>query len=155
MSDNTTLNVGTGGDVYAADDISGVKFQRIKLVHGTDGVNAGDVATSNPLPIATPGSSRSDTYTTNVAGTTVDVSTKPCKHFGLQIVKSGAVTVWTVALEVSLDGVNFTTVLTHTESDGDLAVIWNPAPIAGLYFRSRCITRTGGTNVTAYIVGMN
>lgn len=51
MADNTTTNVGTGGDTIATDDVGGVKFQRIKLVHGADGVNAGDVATGNPLPV--------------------------------------------------------------------------------------------------------
>ena len=50
MADNTTLNAGTGGDVIASDDIGGVKFQRIKLIHGADGVNAGDVAEGNGLP---------------------------------------------------------------------------------------------------------
>lgn len=51
MSDNTELNPGYGGDVYAADDIDGIKFQRVKLVHGADGVNDGDVATGNGLPV--------------------------------------------------------------------------------------------------------
>ncbi len=51
MADNTVLNAGTGGDVYGSDDIGGVKFQRIKLIHGADGANAGDVATTNPLPV--------------------------------------------------------------------------------------------------------
>jgi hypothetical protein len=35
MSDNTTLNVGTGGDVYASEDISSVKYSLVKLVSGT------------------------------------------------------------------------------------------------------------------------
>ena len=35
MADNTTLNTGTGGDVIATDDCSGVKFQRMKLNDGT------------------------------------------------------------------------------------------------------------------------
>lgn len=51
MADNVTLNAGSGGDTFAADDISGVKYQRVKLVHGADGANDGDVASSNPLPI--------------------------------------------------------------------------------------------------------
>lgn len=51
MADNTTLNAGSGGDVIASDDIGGVKYQRVKLIHGADGVNAGDVADSNPLPV--------------------------------------------------------------------------------------------------------
>lgn len=52
MADNTTLNAGSGGDVIASDDISGVKYQRIKLIHGADGTSAGDVSTSNGLPVA-------------------------------------------------------------------------------------------------------
>src|SRR5947207_2270061 len=51
MADNTVLNAGSGGDTYGSDDISGVKYQRIKLIHGADGTNAGDVAIANPLPV--------------------------------------------------------------------------------------------------------
>jgi hypothetical protein len=40
-TDNTTLNPGTAGDVIASDDIGGVKFQRVKLIHGADGTNLG------------------------------------------------------------------------------------------------------------------
>lgn len=56
MADNITLNLGTGGDVSAADDIGGVKFSRIKLIHGADGTNDGDVAATNPLPVKVVGS---------------------------------------------------------------------------------------------------
>ncbi len=41
MADNTILNSGTGGVSLADDDIGGVKYPRIKLIHGADGVNAG------------------------------------------------------------------------------------------------------------------
>jgi hypothetical protein len=51
MADNTQLNSGTGGDIIAADDIGGVKVQRIKIIHGDDGVNDGDVSRNNPLPV--------------------------------------------------------------------------------------------------------
>lgn len=54
MADNTVLNAGAGGDTIASDDIGGVKFQRMKLIHGTDGVNAGDVSNVNPLPVNFP-----------------------------------------------------------------------------------------------------
>ncbi len=54
MADNTTLNAGSGGDVYGSDDISSVKYQRVKLIHGVDGTNDGDVATTNPLPVRRP-----------------------------------------------------------------------------------------------------
>jgi hypothetical protein len=52
MADNTTLNTGTGGDVIASDDITGVKYQRVKITLGADGVNDGDVSSSNALPVS-------------------------------------------------------------------------------------------------------
>lgn len=55
MADNTTLNTGTGGDVIGTDDIGGVKYQRVKLIEGADGVNDGDISASNPLPVSTLG----------------------------------------------------------------------------------------------------
>lgn len=54
MADNTVLNPGAGGDTCAADDIGGVKYQRVKLVLGADGSNDGDLASGNPLPVAAP-----------------------------------------------------------------------------------------------------
>ena len=51
MADNTDLNAGSGGDTIATDDIGGVKFQRVKLIHGADGTNDGDVSSANPLPV--------------------------------------------------------------------------------------------------------
>lgn len=51
MSDNTTLDAGSGGDTIATDDISGVKFPRSKIVIGADGTNDGDVSSANPLPV--------------------------------------------------------------------------------------------------------
>ena len=50
MADNITLNSGSGGDSVGADDIGGIKFSRIKLIHGVDGTNDGDVALTNPYP---------------------------------------------------------------------------------------------------------
>lgn len=50
MADDVTLNAGSGGDVIAADDISSVKFQRVKLTLGADGVNDGDISSTNPIP---------------------------------------------------------------------------------------------------------
>jgi hypothetical protein len=50
MADNLALTPGSGA-VGAADDIgAGVLAQRIKIIHGVDGVNDGDVASTNPLP---------------------------------------------------------------------------------------------------------
>lgn len=50
MADGIAVTPGIGGTI-ATDDISGSHYQRIKLIHGSDGVNAGDVAALNPLPV--------------------------------------------------------------------------------------------------------
>lgn len=38
MADNLTLNAGSGGDTVAADDVGGVKYSRVKVSQGSDGV---------------------------------------------------------------------------------------------------------------------
>lgn len=53
MADNFVTNAGSGGDTFAADDIGGVKYTRIKAIHGADGTNDGDVSRTNPLPVQT------------------------------------------------------------------------------------------------------
>jgi len=53
MPDNIGYTPGAGATV-AADDIDDVKYQRIKLVLGADGVNGGDVAADNPMPVQDP-----------------------------------------------------------------------------------------------------
>jgi hypothetical protein len=39
-----------GSYTFDSDDVGGKHYARIKLIHGADGVNAGDVALANPLP---------------------------------------------------------------------------------------------------------
>lgn len=53
MADNFLVNGTTqaGGVSVGGDDIAGIFYERVKLIHGTDGVNAGDVSTSNGLPV--------------------------------------------------------------------------------------------------------
>lgn len=162
MADNTTLNAGSGGDVIASDDISGVKFQRIKLIHGPNNTNDGDVEKANPLPVGKFFSSRSDTYTTTANGTQVDVSGKPCSKFSLQVKGTGAAaTAWNVLLEGSLDGTNYTTILQHSSANplganADGSTVWTEAgPF--FYFRSRSaatLTLGSATNIVATIAGM-
>ena len=50
MADNTLLNIGSGGDLIATDDIAGVKVQRVKVGFGVDGTYT-DSALTNPLPV--------------------------------------------------------------------------------------------------------
>ena len=50
MADNVTLDVMSGGDTCAADDVGGVKYQRVKVAFGVDGA-AVDASSTNPLPV--------------------------------------------------------------------------------------------------------
>lgn len=161
MADNTVLNPGSGGVTVGDDDISGVKYQRIKLIHGVDGTNDGDVAKTNPLPVAGGFSTRSDTYTTAANGTTVDRSASPISRVAMQVKGTGAApTAWNVVLEGSLNNAQFTTILEHSNAgefrnaaDGETVYVDTGAP--WLYFRSRLVSITLGsaTNVVATIVG--
>ena len=49
MADNVGYTPGSGATI-AADDIGGVLYQRVKMIHGVDGV-AHETADNNPLPI--------------------------------------------------------------------------------------------------------
>lgn len=51
MADNPVLPA--VGVAVAADDIGGVLYQRVKLVHGSDGTNNGDASLSAPFPVVT------------------------------------------------------------------------------------------------------
>ena len=51
MADNLQVTTSEGATSVAADEIAGVKHQRMKLQHGVDGA-AADVSATNPLPSA-------------------------------------------------------------------------------------------------------
>lgn len=68
MAENVAITPGSG-DVVAADDISGVKFQRVKLVFGADGANDGDVDNALGLPVADAEASVAGALTTVAYGT--------------------------------------------------------------------------------------
>lgn len=52
MADNVTANSGSGGATFATDDIASVHYPRTKITLGADGVNDGDVAAANPMPVS-------------------------------------------------------------------------------------------------------
>lgn len=161
MADNVQLNTGTGGSIIASDDIGGFQHQRIKLIHGIDGTNDGDVSRSNPLPVADSFATRSDAYTAAGNGVTVDASLRPCRSFALQVKGTGAAaTAWNVVVEGSLNNAQFTKILEHSNAgefyqaaDGE-TVYFHAGPF--FYVRSRCVSITPGsaTNVVATFVGM-
>ncbi len=49
MADNVAITAGSGTSI-AADDISSVFYQRVKISHGADG-SATDTSTASPLPV--------------------------------------------------------------------------------------------------------
>lgn len=53
MPDNVGYTPGTGATI-AADDLSGVLYQRVKISEGADG-SATDVSAANPMPVSVPG----------------------------------------------------------------------------------------------------
>ncbi len=61
MADNTVLNVGSGGDVIAADDVGGIKHQRVKISVGDEG-SAADVSSAEPLPVRLGDTAQNDAF---------------------------------------------------------------------------------------------
>lgn len=59
MTDNTTLNAMTGGDVIATDDIAGVKHQLVKIEYGAAD-SATQVSPAAPLPVVLRDSAAAD-----------------------------------------------------------------------------------------------
>jgi hypothetical protein len=102
-------------------------------------------------------SSRSDTFTTTGTGQVVS-SVLGFSRYSLQVqvVGAGAVpTTWTVNLEGSLDGVNYTTIIYSGDVIGQ-GVIWIGDMVApSLYIRSNCIALSLGsaTSILVTILG--
>jgi hypothetical protein len=160
VSDNSTLNSGTGGDTYRSRDYSGSgpKTQVVAIDTNPGGAAEALMSAAAGMPVSPVGDSRQDTFTTTANGTAVDVSARPQKHFALQVTETGTVTSWSVVLEGSLDGTTYSTIMTHTKAaNGSGGTIWNPSAVPCRFYRSRCsaIVLGGGTNVVARILGMN
>jgi hypothetical protein len=108
MADNTQITAGTG-DIIATDDIGGIKFQRIKLIYGGDGVNSGDVATSNPLPVqtATLVSTNNSTTSILVAGATFTGTGEDVSGYASVVVAAKTDKDGTLYMEFSPDNTNW------------------------------------------------
>lgn len=102
MADNSTLPA--TGDVIAADDIGGVKYQRVKPAFGVDG-SATDVSATNPLPIVTPDSQSSITGTLSANGT---LFTTDALNYATLICDVQGVYTAQVKFQTSIDNTNWT-----------------------------------------------
>ena len=67
MADNVGYTPGTGATI-AADDLSGVLYQRVKISEGADG-SATDVSAANPMPSSVPGAVSSTILSLTTAAT--------------------------------------------------------------------------------------
>lgn len=67
----------------------------------------------------------------------------------------GTPTTWSVTLEGSLDGVNFTTILTHANADTDGTVKWDGGGKPCLYIRANVgtLTLAPASSINTLIVG--
>ena len=90
--DNTQLNIGTGGDLIATDDVGGVKFQRIKLALGAEGVNDGDISATNPVPVKGPDNG-AWSYLAGSSGTVVVPGGKRVTGIAARSTASGTLTI--------------------------------------------------------------
>lgn len=159
MADNTTLPVPTtSGDVIATDDIGGVKFQRVKLTLGADGVNGGDVSASNPVPVV----QLSNIVVTDVINTLPDqvVIELGGREF-VQVLIYGTFTTLTTIFEASHNSTNGTngdwftvrgvrlnanTIETGSPALGSGNYGWRVTGLVGMtWFRVRNIAGISGT----------
>jgi hypothetical protein len=77
MADNVLLNLGTGGDTIAADDIGGVKYQIVKFAFGVLDT-ATLVSSTNPMPVT---QIKQATYRASTTAVLVPAVTSPNPWF--------------------------------------------------------------------------
>jgi len=92
MADNVGYTPGTGATI-AADDISSVLYQRVKISEGADG-SATDVSATNPMPVSVPGavSVTIMSLTTAATGTNYTAFSSQTCH-ALDIVNTSSVSI--------------------------------------------------------------
>lgn len=121
MADNFVANPGIGGDIFAADDIAGVKYPRSKLGFGDDGSYA-DVSESSRLPVKSsiPYASTPPTimYAQTSAGGTAFVSfgSQACDSLEL-LVTDATTNAIGVAIEYKINGTGTALPLFYGDSD--------------------------------------
>lgn len=112
MSDNVQLNPGSGGDIAAADDVGGVKYQIVKLDVGGDGAS---VPVVGALPVSGPVSNaelRASPVPTSKNATVFLFSTN-----NSSVAQLAAGATFTGAIETALDQPSISLLLT---SDQDM-----------------------------------
>jgi len=101
-----------------------------------------------------------EVLSTTGAGTTLDMSLQPSKYYSLQVSQeTGVVLLWTVLLEVSLGGTDWTTIIMHVNGVNSLGQIVIPAttliPFPASFLRFRVTGLTVGTSVRVRAMAMD
>ncbi len=151
MTDNTTLNAMAGGDVIATDDIGGVKHQRVKVGHGSDGAYA-DASAAAPLPVrlsdgtnqasviagdagqnanAVAGAFKAVAFTTTTVQAVGATDVGNYRWVSVHITSQG--TSSTVTFQGSNDGVNWVSVALLTSTSTAGPVVTSTTAVAGLH----------------------
>ena len=101
----------------------------------------------------------SDSYTGTGNGSTINVSTHPTINYGLLVYQnSGTAVSWDIRCEGSLDNINFSQIVQHTNTNGTGATVWSGASMAiARFFRTRTAGISLGTaqSLTAVCMGSN
>lgn len=148
--------------VVIASDQSSINTSANLVSVGGLPLNFGQSPATNSLPVvlASDQSSRSraDTYSATGDGFTVDASIVNPKSFAVQVKGTGAsATTWDVRLECSLNGVEFTTVISHTNADLDGTTKASGSTLFPCrHFRSRTagIVLGGASDIVVTILGV-
>lgn len=122
MADNTQVLdpsaiINGVGDTIATDDIGGVKFQRVKMTLGADGVNDSDVSSANPMPVTASSqnavSTVNSTSTLLNAGATFTGIAEDASRFGSVVVAVKTDQVGSFAVQFSINGTDWDSTLTR------------------------------------------
>ena len=137
MADDVS-NASIATDVIAADDVGGVKFQRIKLALGAEGTYVGDVSKEHPLPITNQNGSVTDVIAAVVGTYTsgnmlLDNASYRCSAH----VIGSSIGVVTIATETSQDGINYETYYQNRYgfSNGSSVITLPVLPVQSKYIR--------------------
>ena len=113
---------------------------------------AGRLIGTSPFVVQT------DVFTGTGNGTLIDVSSRPLKHFSLFVTAAGGTpTSWDVRLDGALNGVDFTSILTHTGVVGlglTLFTNANVTPVLWLRARVAALVLAPATSLTVGILGV-
>lgn len=130
MADNVAITPGSGATA-AADNISGVLFQRVKIAVGADGTNDGDVATGNPMPVREMDPSTTTAFGPITTASTVLFSAVDTANEKIVVLQITGSFIDGIALQASHDATTWFSIQA-TSFDTDVTVI-DTIPGPGLF----------------------